>query len=294
MSGDAVQALGTGIMLDRPLTHSHSYATPVLTGSATAGGYHGPRAPNQWFGSPLSSTAGSIALMDSSGSVVVDAVVYGSRQSNSSANGTIASPELAILEGNQGQGGCIVVTPGPGESAGRYPDGADTDSNCADFHSQAAATLAAAASAGEQNIKVSKVDGFDAGQKIAIGSADDNETAVIATVGSSGATTMTSETESGATVVPVTSTLGFRPGQKIVIGHGADQEEAVIASISRRGAPEIRLIAPLKLRHTVGTRAAGTGITLTGALTRAHPPGTEVFENAPTPGQPNQYSRRPQ
>src|SRR5947209_12954048 len=145
--------------------------------------------------------------MEPSGSVVVDAIVYGSQQSNSSANGTITSPELAILEGDQSQGGCMVVTPGPGKSAGRYPDGEDTDSNCADFHSQAAANLAAAASPGERNIRVSNVEGFDGGQTITIGSVGEAETAVIASVGSAGATTLSSEASAGTTNIPVASVV---------------------------------------------------------------------------------------
>jgi hypothetical protein len=79
-------------------------------------------------------------------------MVYGSRQSSSSANGTIASPELAILEGDQRQGGCIVVVPSAGRggfgrrggaaapaaarSLGLAIDGADTDSNCTDYQQQ--------------------------------------------------------------------------------------------------------------------------------------------------------------
>ena len=138
VSGDAVQALGSGITLDRPLAKAHSYGAPVVNPLAKAAGYEGPPAPNQWFGGVLSARAGSIALMDASGAVVVDAVVYGSQQSNSSGNGTIASPEIATLEGDQGKGGCIAVVPtlprGFGQatdasdrSLGRFPDGADTD-----------------------------------------------------------------------------------------------------------------------------------------------------------------------
>jgi hypothetical protein len=118
----------------------------VNSAVATAG-YQGSAPPHQWFGAPLSPAAGSLALMDAGGAVVVDAVVYGSRQSSSSANGTITSPELAVLEGDQSQGGCIVVSPWPDarfrrparasdqgdKSVGRFPDGADTDSNCRDF-----------------------------------------------------------------------------------------------------------------------------------------------------------------
>jgi hypothetical protein len=151
VSGDAVQALGGGITLDRPLARSHEYGAAVINPLATSGSYQGPPTPNQWFGSPLSTSAGSIALFDASGKVLVDGMVFGSRQSSSSANGTIASPEIATLEGDQSQGGCIVVVStagrgGPGrgaapagatnQSVARVPDGADTDNNCEDFRLQ--------------------------------------------------------------------------------------------------------------------------------------------------------------
>jgi hypothetical protein len=150
LSGDALQALGSGITLDKPLGKNHEYGVPVINSSAAAGSYQGPPEPNQWFGNPLSASAGSIALLDASGKLVVDAMVFGSRQSSSSANGTIASPELATLEGNQSQGGCIVVVAGAGGRGGRGAapagganrsmglarDGADTDNNCSDFQSQ--------------------------------------------------------------------------------------------------------------------------------------------------------------
>ena len=153
ISGDAVQALGSGITLDSPLSKGHEYGAAVVNTLATAGSYQGPPAPNQWFGNPLSASAGSIALFDATGKVLVDGMVYGSRQSSSSANGTVASPEIATLEGNQSQGGCIVVVPtvgrgsGPGRGAapagaanrsmGLALDGADTDNNCNDFQLQA-------------------------------------------------------------------------------------------------------------------------------------------------------------
>ncbi len=140
-SADAVQPLGSGVGLDRPLLRSHSYGAPVRGWSNSMTGPEGP-STNQWFGDPLSPSAGSLALLDANGRTLVDAIVYGSQQSNSSGNGTIASPELATLEGEQGGGGCIVVVPRPGKtevSVGRYPDGADTDSNCKDFHVEAIA-----------------------------------------------------------------------------------------------------------------------------------------------------------
>ncbi len=140
MSGDAVQALGSGITLDRPLQYAHGYASPLLASDVSAIGYQGQPTPDQWFGMPLSPSAGSIALMDASGPLVVDALVYGSRQSNSSANGTITSPELAVIQGDQGGGGCIVVVSSllhaPGTTVGRDPNGADTGSNCTDFRTE--------------------------------------------------------------------------------------------------------------------------------------------------------------
>jgi hypothetical protein len=111
-SGDAVQALGSGITIVNTMARNHEAGTSVINPLSTSAGYQGPSAPDLWYGGPLSASAGSVALMEASGKVVVDAMVYGSQQSNSSANGTITSPEIAILEGDQSQGGCIVVVPG--------------------------------------------------------------------------------------------------------------------------------------------------------------------------------------
>ena len=82
--------------------------------------------------------------------------MYGSQQSNSSANGTIASPELAVLEGEQQGGGCIAVVPramSPFQLARmpkgtvpppvciiRWPDGNDADALCTDFRQTTAPT----------------------------------------------------------------------------------------------------------------------------------------------------------
>jgi hypothetical protein len=165
-SGDTVQALGSGITLNAPLAKSHEYGAPVLNPSAATAASgaspapfapsvtgNGVQQPHQWFGAPFSASAGSLALWDATGKVVIDAIVYGSKQSSSSANGTVASPELAVLEGDQGMGGNILVAPSAGRggrggnSAGqtvptrsmaRITDGADTDNNVADFQSQPA------------------------------------------------------------------------------------------------------------------------------------------------------------
>lgn len=295
MSGDAVQALGSGITLDRPLASSHAYGAAVFNADATKEGYQGDSVPNLWFGGMLSSNAGSIALMDASGKVVVDALVYGSQQSNSSGNGTIANPELATLEGEQGGGGCIVAVTRPeggtGFSVGRLPDGTDTDTNCKDFNVQSVATLAAPAVTGATNIKVTSVGRFIAGQKIMIDSGENAEPATIATLGTPGATITKSATDAGATVIPVANGFVLRPGQTVTVGEGAKQETAVVAAGGRRGVPEIRVESPLKLAHEAGTQVAGSGITLTSGLSRSHARGSQISDNVPTPGAPNKYAR---
>ena len=143
VSGEAVQPLGTPYKLDKPLKSdvaAYDVANIVICDG-------GPGFDYDIFGYAPFQTAGSIALVDPATGAVLDAIVYGSQQSNSSANGTIASPELATLEGVQDGGGCIAVLPQirpsfrPGASESlplyrslvRYPDGADTDNLCRDF-----------------------------------------------------------------------------------------------------------------------------------------------------------------
>jgi hypothetical protein len=305
-SGDAVQALGSGITLDKPLANRHPYGAPVIGPRVTAQGYQGPPAPRHWFGDVLSARAGSIALMDGRG-VVVDAIVYGSQQSNSSGNGTIASPEIATLEADQGQGGCIVVVPGvarggaanapaaaaTNRSVGRFPDGLDADNLCTDFFLQPATILAAGAAAGATNIKVASTADFSAGAPIVIDTGADRETAVIAAVGTAGGTTASGATEAGATVIAVASAIGFGAGQTISIDSGVTQETAVIATAAGgRGGARITVTAPLIRPHAVGAALSGSGITLTTALVRTHGVGAQIASDAPTPGAPNIYSSR--
>ncbi len=311
-SGDAVQALGSGIALDAPIAKAHPYGAPVVSAAITAAGYQGP-APNQWFGGALSARAGSIALMDSTGAVVVNALVYGSQQSNSSGNGTIASPELATLESDQGQGGCIAVVPaaggfGPAASAagavnksiGRFPDGADTGSLCRDFLTQTVTTMPAASASGDANIKVASVADFRAGQTIIVDSGANQESAIIATLGTPGATTANAATAAGATVIPLSGPAGFSAGQAITIDSGANAETAAVVSATGggrggRGGPApgatVTLGAPLKFAHATGIQITGTGITLAAPLTKPHGAGTPVASALPTPGAPNQYRK---
>jgi hypothetical protein len=310
-SNEPVQALGTGIALDSPLAKNHEIDAAVHDAAVTTAGYQGKPAPNQWFGGPefvtnavgfgrftVSFRQGNMVLRDASG-LVVDSLNYGG----------IVDPWAA--EGYQGtsgseQTGCHAPAPGPvmtvesaaegtngtNTSAGRFPDGTDSDSNCADFLTQPAATLSAPAAAGATNVKVGSVEGFDAGQEIMIDTGANLENAVIATVGTAGATTSRAAADVGATVITVAGAIGFRDGETITIGSGADSETAAIASVRRFGPAAITVTVPLTHAHAAGSQVSGTGITLTAALTRAHASGAQIASKLPTPGTANEYDRR--
>jgi hypothetical protein len=305
-SNEPIQALGTGMTLDQPLAKSHEINAVVRDAGVTTAGYQGASAPNQWFGGPefatnivlfgrlnLSVREGNMVLRDGSG-LVVDSLNYG---------GLVdpwAAEDYQATSGFE-QGGCYAPTPGPSggfgsaaaaptnTSAGRFPDGADTDSNCADFLTQAAATLAANSEAGAMNIKVTSVKGFVTGQKVMIDSGASLETAVIATVGTAGATTLGTDTAVGTAAIPVANVNGLSDGQTITIDTGANTETAVVSSIRRFGASTIIVSPPLIHAHAAGAQVSGSGITLTASLTRAHTAGAQVTDNVPTPGGPNRY-----
>jgi hypothetical protein len=308
-SNEPVQALGTGITLDSPLAKNHEINAVVRDAAVTTAGYQGTQPPNQWFGGPelitnaplfgrtISVKEGSMVLRDAAG-MVVDSLNYGGLVDPWAAEGYQAVSGI-------GKSGCFALAPGANASpdsfasaravtasAGRFPDGADTGSNCDDFLAQATAALSTASAAGATNIKVSSVDGFDAGEKITIDAGANLETAVIATVGTAGATTVRTATTASATMIPVAGVTGFSEGQTITIDSGANAETAVIASILPWGPPSIGVKAPLAHAHAVGVQVTGTGITLTTALTHAHAAGAQVTDNVPTPGAPNRYHRR--
>ena len=143
-AGVDVSCPGTGISFEPATRFAHASGDalqPLGAGGTPAPGLYLSYAP--------SANAGSVALVDPTTGTVLDAVVYGSQQSNSSANGTITSPELAVLEGDQRGGGCQAVAPSPvpawllarrpelanaaNRSLVRFPDGTDTDVLCEDF-----------------------------------------------------------------------------------------------------------------------------------------------------------------
>ena len=128
---------GTGITVS-PLKYDHKVGDAVSAPAV-------PVAKDGSYSYTFSTKAGAVALYHDD--VLVDAVIYGSKQSNSSANGTICRPDLAVLEGEQVQGGCLAEVPQfrmprggfvPGQpmpvpptySLVRIPDGHDRDVLC--------------------------------------------------------------------------------------------------------------------------------------------------------------------
>jgi non-reducing end alpha-L-arabinofuranosidase len=310
-SNEPVLPLGTGITLDQSLVKDHAINAVVQDHKVTTAGYRGAPRPDQWFGGPaLSSRAGNMVLRDAAGNVV-DGLNYGGIVDPWAAEGYQASS-------GTGENGNSVPTPGmsrgfrwwlssssnpPNRSAGRYPDGADSDNNLSDFHLQNVITLLTASAIGSNNIKVSSVADFNIGQKIIIGTGTSNETAVIATIGTAGGTAVVTATNVGTTVIPVASVEGFGTGQTIIIDNDANRETAVISSIivarprfgSRNNSliDTITVTKQLTFAHDVGTQVSGSGITLATSLIKAHDNGVHVAGNVPTPGEPNQYFRKP-
>jgi hypothetical protein len=309
-SNEPVMPLGTSITLDQPLTGDYAIDAVVLDQKVTKAGYQGTPTPNQLFGGPaLSSAAGNMVLRDAAGNVV-DGLNYGlivdpwaaeGYQANfgGGASGSYA-PSPGIGRGFRG--GASASATQPNRSTGRYPDGADSDNNLRDFFVQSSMSLLISAPAGSTNIKVASITGFSVGQKIIIEAGAKSETAVIKTIGTTGGTTVGTATTVGAVVIPVANVAGFAAGQTINIDSGTNQETAVIASVAfpargnAGGAPSsatITITTPLNMAHAVGLQVSGTGITLTAPLSRAHDNGAQVANYLPTPGAPNEYTKRP-
>jgi hypothetical protein len=234
-------------------------------------------------------------VLRDAGGLVVDSLNYGLMVDPWAAKGYQAAS-------GAGQSGCRVASPGqPGgrgggpapainRSAGRFPDGADTDSNCTDFRLQPATTLPTGSAAGATNIKVAAVADFAAGQTVTVDSGANAETAVIATVGTAGASAVGTATSAGATLIPLAAPSGFVAGETITVDSGGNQETAVVASVAGgRGGATITVSRALTHAHAAGAQVAGTGITLRTALSRAHTVGAQVASGAPTPGGPNRY-----
>ena len=155
--GVDVSSPGTGIRFEPATRFAHRSGEALQPFTSGPEGVYASGQPDEGlvFRYAMSASAGSVALVDPATGTVLDAVVYGSQQSNSSANGTITSPELAVLEGDQRGGGCQAVAPQPMPAwllarnpnakpqtacLVRWPDGADTDNLCEDFRLAAVPT----------------------------------------------------------------------------------------------------------------------------------------------------------
>ena len=308
LTDEPVQALGSGLTLDQPLAKAHAIHAVVRDEKVTTAGYQGTPKPDQWFGGPelvtrsllfgrmITVREGSMVLRDASG-MVVDSLNYGGLVDPWAAKGNQA-------ESGPRSGGCFVTAPdfaagfGPqaahlavNRSAGRFPDGADSDSNCTDFHVQSATVLPVGAEAGATTIKVASVAGFHPGESLSVDTGTNQERGMVVSVGTGGATVTNKATEAGATSLPVTSSFGFEQGQTFTIGIGSTMETASVTSIHRADGFEIVLAAPMRYPHAVGTQVAGTGITLASALVRSHAAGSQVANATPTPGAANQFAQ---
>ncbi len=305
VSDEPVQAQGSGVTLDQPLARGHAINAVVWDRKVTAAGYQGDRKPDQWFGGPEMTTRylqfdrvvplqeGSLVLRDPLG-VVADSLNYGGLSDPWAAKGYQA-------ESGERSEGCFVPSPEPGggsgrvggasvidRSAGRFPDGADTDSNCMDFVVAPATVLPFGSKAGSTILQVADVTGFRAGETVLIDAGAEAERAAVSNVGTGGGTTTSKDVAAGEKTIPVVSPFGFRNGQTITVGSGADAETMTVAAIRRFEGPSIVLEAPLKQAHGPGSQVSGTGLTLGSPLTRVHAARSTVRVNSPTPGSANQ------
>ncbi len=300
-SNEPVQALGTGITLDAALGQSHGIHAVVRDAAVTTAGYQDSAKPDQWFGGPELTTEsplfgrtipvseGSLILRDARGNVA-DSLNYGGLVDPWAAEGYQSASGV-------GRSGCFAPAPSAtgawpmaaaaDVSTGRYPDGADTDSNCDDFRSAPATLLSLAAEAGASNLKVASVSGFFPGETVRVDSGSALEAATIASVGTAGGTTLTSAVEAGATSLAVGSAAGFAEGESILIGNG--QETAVIAAVRRFPVAAILLRKPLTNHYAAGETVSGSGITLSTAMRHSHASRTNITGDLATPGAPNSY-----
>lgn len=131
IKGVDVSCDGSGISFTPALKYAHRSGEALQAGPCNTLCNDGDH-----YGYTIAPRAGAIALY--CGDVLIDGVTYGSKQSNSSGDGTICRPDIATLEGDQAQGGCLAEVPSSFRhnipAIARYPDGADRDKLCADFN----------------------------------------------------------------------------------------------------------------------------------------------------------------
>jgi hypothetical protein len=285
----------------------HAIDAVVHDQKVATAGYKGTPAPDQLFGGPaLSSMAGNMVLRDAAGKVV-DGLNYGGIVDPWTAEGyqgTSGAGEFGNFVPSPGMGGRGIrggnsaPISQPNRSSGRYPDGFDSDNHRRDFQVQSALSLLTASPVGSNNIKVASVADVNVGQKMIIEPGTNREIAFIKSIGTTGGSTIGTATVVGATVIPVASTVGFTVGQTITIDKDSNIETAVVISVTGgfrggQGVPSITLSAPLAIAHAVGAQVSGSGITFASPLIKAHEIGAQITNYLPTPGAPNQYTKKP-
>ena len=172
-SNEPVLALAYSISLDKPLAKAHSIDDAVICEKVTNAGYQADYPADQMFGGPALAGRGNITLRNAQG-LIVDAVNFGlvvdpwlgegfHAESGDNAGGSTAPQVGARSVRNMPQVSSSMV------SAGRYPDGADTDDNKRDFKIQSTTNLFKEAKAGDTVVYVSSANGFRRAQNILIG-----------------------------------------------------------------------------------------------------------------------------
>ena len=204
-SNEPVLALVYEIVLEEPLQRDHPVDEVICDPAVKTAGYQGEIAPDQLFGGPALARMGNMTLYDAEGRVV-DCLNWG----------TVVDPMLA--EGFQGQSGLeeygnyihlkvenenrgwgrdpnAPTLLNPNLSAGRYPDGSDTDDNMVDFKFQLSTNLYEPAKAGSKKITITETEGLRIGHHFNIGYGDEMESVMVATI--DGPRTLTSKVKFG-------------------------------------------------------------------------------------------------
>ncbi|MBO6044570.1 MAG: lamin tail domain-containing protein [Bacteroidales bacterium] len=300
-SNEPVLALIYSIELDKALASDHPVDEVVFDAKVVSAGYQGEVPADLLYGGPaFVTTSGNITLRDAKGNVV-DALNYGAivdpwlgegyqGQSGLEEPGNFVPVPAVAMRGMPAPGAAPVA---PNLSAGRWPDGMDTDDNENDFRVQGSISLAAPLKAGSRNLKVNSTTGLVINQRLFIGPG--KEEVIAANIGTAGYTTLAADAAKGTTRVSVSASQGFAVGQEVYVG----DEKAFIAEIhaTRRGwfspvpaAPDaIVLTAPLKAAHASGEDFAGSGITVSSPVKADYASGIPMTGSVPTPGAPNRF-----
>jgi hypothetical protein len=161
--------------------------------------------------------------------------------------------------------------------------------------------IATVTPAGTKDLKVAAITGFAAGKKIVIGSGDDAETAVIASVGTAGlggtGITLKAPTkiahvgpvavtqipaQSGSTNLKLVSVAGIAPGDSLTIDTGANTQTVTVTAVGTAGSDGTGVtVRPALSGDHTGTVAVhddGTGVSFKPALAAGHVAGAAVTD----------------